>query len=230
MRLRAGVAPVILDPEVSRHCEQHLDYLKRNNVTSGMALHNEDPAKPGYTAEGAKAGKNGDMFPECNSLREALEWWYPTAWHGAPIVEPTLRQVGAMAKHKLVLLCFSGYEGARDKVFCHPADGATGIPTAFGVRGEIPNPVPTSDSGQGCGFPVFIRLPQAMQKQKLLSAEVRPLGEKKTKGKQLEPLKGYTSSPSQPANPQWPHNSGLALFIPAKPLAAGTTYVARFLF
>jgi len=36
--------------------------------------------------------------------------------------------------------------------------------------------------------------------------------------------------PSQPANAQWSHNSCLALFIPAKPLAAGTTYVARFLF
>jgi hypothetical protein len=41
-----------------------------------------------------------------------------------------------------------------------------------------------------------------------------------------KPIAGRTSSPSAPANPQWPTNSGLMLFLPEKTLAAKTTYSA----
>ncbi len=231
MRLCAGVSPVTLDPEACRHCQLHLDYLRRNNVTQGMALHKEDPGRPGYTAEGAKAGKNGDMFPVCRGLHEALGWWYPTAWHGAPIVEPTLRKVGVMAKYGMATIYFSASEGSRDRLFCHPADGATCVPTRFGARGEIPNPVPGSNNyGAGCGLPIFIRLPPAMQNQKLLRVEVRVVVMNKRKATTSEPLEGYTSSPLKPANAEWPRNSDLALFIPARPLARRTTYLASFSF
>ena len=108
-----------------------------------------------------------------------------------------------------------------------PADGATGIPCAFGARQEIPNPLPGSRGGLGCGMPIYCFAIGALDQKELTAAELRPLS---GDGKPGAPLRGSRSCPQRPANPEWPSNSGIALFLPAKPLAAGTRYQVSFTF
>ncbi len=226
LRFRAGVKLVAIDPAACEDCESHIDYLTVNRVTSGMGMHSEMKGRAGYTAEGAKAGQMSCLFPASPGIEDAIMNWSATPWHGVPLVDPTVAKIGVMWKNDISML----YPLDRASVkapFLHPASGATRIPTSFGSRGEIPNPMPGTKNGMGCGFPVFILLPPSEQNTRLVSATLTPVSRS---GKGQKTVPGVASSPSSPANPAWPTNSGLALFLPKAPLAPKTRYRARFEF
>jgi len=233
MRIRAGLAPVLIDNTASQHCALHCDYLKKNRISNGMALHEENTKHAKYTPEGAKAGKNSDLYPKIKSYHKALKDWYRSVWHGAPIIDPALYSVGVALKHDVAMLYFYKHNQAETDYFVHPADGATGIPLKFSV--EIPNPVLGSDNGRGRGYPILMRLPQAWLQRKLMTVMV--IGEepvKKNIGAATEIIQrniaGTISCPAQPANPDWPTNSNCAVFIPKNPLALNTKYRVKFVF
>ncbi len=220
VRCRAGVRPAAIDVDRSHDCEKHCDYLMKNGLadgSAGLAIHQEDASKPGYTAEGAVAGGLSNLFPKVESFRDAIEGWYASVWHGELLVRPRLRTIGVALKHGIAMLyCVDGERPSRD--FLHPADGAVGIPPAFGVRGETPNPVPGTEYARSCGFPVLIML--ADRTEILESAElINPWG---------RVVRGTLSCPAQPATQRWPTNSGCAVFIPAAPLVSNVIYHARF--
>lgn len=223
VRVRAGVTPAVLDPVLCAHCELHCDYLKGNKIqdgSAGVSTHDEHKDKPGHTPEGEAAGRASVMAFQV-SLRDAIREWLRSSWHGVPLVDPRLQRFGVAAKHGVVML-HNGDRGARALTadFVHPADGATHIDRLFTSRGEDPNPLPGSNFGIGCGMPIFVLL--ANPSRVLKSATVSD-----ARGK---PVEGTTSSPQRPANPQWPTNSNLALFLPSKPLLSNTTYRVRFVF
>jgi Cysteine-rich secretory protein family len=221
IRIRAGLAPLPIDAELSRACAAHLDYLKQNDQTSGMGMHDEDPAKEGYTPEGAAAGRGASLFPLIPSLKAALWAWYGTAWHATPMFGTSARSAGVAYRHGLAALYIPGWS-TLDRPFPHPADGALLVPREFGKRGEIPNPTPHRSSPKGCGFPILLRLAGQLSGRKLISATV-------TDGAGRE-IEGTHSCPLDPATPSWPTNSREALFIPEKPLAPDTTYRVWFRF
>jgi hypothetical protein len=213
LRMRAGVRLAAVDADMSAACERHCDYLQANRMSdgsAGLAAHQEDPGKPRYTPEGAEAGRQSCI---------GFLGWYATAWHGPPIVEPSLRRFGAAFKHR-VAMYYGPLGFAPVRPFVHPADGATEVPRAFGSRGELPNPVPGTTYGIGCGFPIFVR--RSSQDAALTAAIV--------KGPKGAVVPGTFSSPPKPATPEWPHNSGCAVFIPSAPLAPKTRYSVRFEF
>jgi hypothetical protein len=124
-------------------------------------------------------------------------------------------------KNNVCLLMFLEFGSYVRAPFCHPPDGASGIPTSFGNGddGENPSPVPGHpENGTGCGFPITLRLEG-------ISAEVQSALLLDGAGK---PVAGTFSSPQKPAHPWIPTNGGCSFFIPSKPLSPNTTYKVTF--
>jgi hypothetical protein len=216
---------VPVDTALSAACEKHIDYLKTNGLSdgkSGVDCHKEDPSKPGYSEEGAAAGKQSNLSYGGETMPEAIVNWLATPWHGAPMVNPRLSAIGVARKYGVCAFHVRRTDGDQESISLHPADGAVGIPRIFAKGGEIPNPVPGHPKdGDGCGFPILVRLVESFSRD-LLAAEV--VDAKGTK------VKGTFSSPAKPANAEWPSNSNCAMFIPAQPLAPNTVYRVTFQF
>jgi len=222
LRIRSAVRPVALDPKKCVDCEKHCDYLKANKMadgSGGLASHQEDPNKPGYTPEGALAGKNSDIG-FTGSVTHAILGLYASVWHAVPIVDPRLREFSVAHKNGVNMLYFTEREGSQDRISTQPPDGAVGVHRAFGEDGEFPNPVLGSEFGRGMGFPIFVRL--VTPYRDLVSAEVTD-----GTGKRVP---GTFSSPAKPANPEWPTNSNCAAFVPSKPLLPNMPYRVKFTF
>ena len=228
IRLNAGLHPVRVDSQASRHCDLHIEYLKKNGMADGrggMAAHNEDPSKPGYTEEGAAAGAGSNLGFMEGDYRMAILEWYATAWHGATIVDPTLRTVGVGLNHGVAMLYAYEHDGFLEEPYLHPPDGAANVLRTFAAKGEVPDPVPdvpAKNLGCGCGFPVHIRLSGDLDGRRLVEARVID-----AKGRQLP---GKFSCPKKPATAEWPTNSSCAFFIPLIPLAGGVGHRAEFRF
>jgi hypothetical protein len=221
IRVRSALTPAALDPKACQACEKHCEYLKLNGMTdgnAGLAAHEEQQGKPGYTPEGAMAGSQGDLSFGNTKIREAMDSWYRSAWHAVPMLDPGLSRFGIASKFNVVNLYFSAMGGnGGGNSLPYPPDGALGIPRAFADGAENPNPVPGSNGGMGCGLPIFVRSGGTLDSAEL----VDPTG---------RAVIGTSSCPAKPANAKWPTNSGCAFFIPSKPLAPMTTYKASFKF
>lgn len=57
-RRAAGLPDLVEDRELSVGSRLHAEYLVTNDVSG----HDEDPARPGYTTEGAQGGKGGNVY------------------------------------------------------------------------------------------------------------------------------------------------------------------------
>lgn len=228
LRLRGGVSPVRIDAQASKHCGLHINYLKLNGMADGwggMAAHNEDPDKPGYTEEGEIAGSASNIGFMKGDYRSALLEWYSTAWHGSAMVKPTLRVVGVALKHGVAMLYLLEERGYMDQPFLHPPDGATNVSRVFSAAGELPDPFPEMKSrslGRGCGFPIHIRPAGNLHRQKLIDAKLFDGRGRAVRGK--------FSCPENPATEEWNGNSGCAFFIPLGPLNGRTRYQVVFTF
>lgn len=221
IRVRSALRPAALDAKACADCLKHIEYMKLNGLadgSGGMAAHKEEAGKPGYTAEGAEAGARGDIFPQAPGLTKSILGWYQSVWHCVPIVDPGLSKFGTAIKYNVAVLYFNGRAFTdAGKNHPYPPDGSTGIPRTFGENGEMPNPVPGTQYGRGCGLPVFVRTDAALDSVFMTDAA----------GKSVA---GTSSCVPKPATKDWPTNSGVACFIPAKPLAPMTTYKVTFKF
>jgi hypothetical protein len=221
LRIRSALRPAALDAKACADCLKHIEYMKLNGLadgSGGMAAHKEEPGKPGYTPEGAEAGARGDLFPQAPGLTKSILGWYQSVWHCVPIVDPGLTRFGTAIKYNVAVLYFNGLStSAAGGNQPYPPDGATNIPRSFGENGEMPNPVPGTQYGKGCGLPVFVRTPSALDAVIMTDAAGRSVA-------------GTFSCVPKPATKDWPTNSGVACFIPAKPLAPTTTYKVTFKF
>lgn len=105
-RESAGLPPVTVNPRFSRADYLHSRYIVKNfgkQIAAGMnlgpAMHFEDPSKPWYTAEGAAAGRAGDIDEAWNphgtlAPSWALDNWMQSPFHRFPILNPHLHSVG----------------------------------------------------------------------------------------------------------------------------------------
>jgi hypothetical protein len=223
IRLQNGLPLIPLDMGMSRDCAKHCDYLMANGMadgTGGMASHKEDPNLPGYTEEGMKAGFASDIDFAIPKIENAMMNWYTSAFHRGAYLYYGATKFGAMLKHGVAMLYV--LPGSHGKDIVSPPDGAVMVPTTF-LRGELPNPVPGTNNAEGCGFPVTIYLGfEGHSGKKLVSATLTDASGRK--------VEGTVSCPKNPANKEWPGNSRMALFIPARPLKGNTWYEAAFEF
>jgi uncharacterized protein YkwD len=94
-RRNAGLAPVKLDPELSKGCQLHARYLSRNAnnpATRGLEMHREDPSLPGATPEGARAARG--VIAAVSDPLGVVDSWMATLYHRLPILAPNLERVG----------------------------------------------------------------------------------------------------------------------------------------
>lgn len=81
-----GVPPGLFSAELQKHCESHAEYCRLNNHRG----HDQDPNKPGYSAEGHAAGTSS-----CISYRGregAMQRFLDSLYHRPQLIDP--RDVG----------------------------------------------------------------------------------------------------------------------------------------
>jgi hypothetical protein len=226
VRLRAGLPLLAVDASLSRACEKHCDFLKRNGLLlawKGGMVHFENPKLPGFSAEGQAAGWGSSIQVGAASYREAVASWSSTVWHAIPMLDPALGRCGVALRHGVAMFYpASGREEAPLAGPCaHPPDGARDVPRFFSVAGEDPSPVAgDTRRGAGSGFPVIVRLPAEWRAAKLVSFTLTD--------ERGGTVAGHASAPSKPAHAKRaPGNQGCAVFLPTRPLTSKHTYRAH---
>jgi uncharacterized protein YkwD len=147
-RAMLGLDPVVADPEQSRTCQVHLDYLQAYATDNGYPYylaHEEDPASPHYSDEGNQAGIDSVLSYGQADVRAAVEGWLQTLYHRLPLIDPGLRTVGVAFERGYA--CMQYRPGTTSSVTAdHPvlwpiADGAYTDPAFGGAE----SPCPTVD-------------------------------------------------------------------------------------
>ncbi len=94
-RVRAGlnVPPVALHEDASRRAMLHLRYGLRNDTTA----HREDPSRPGYTEEGARAGLDSLGYRGPGGPVVAIEGHLSSLLHRMELIDPTVTEIGIAA-------------------------------------------------------------------------------------------------------------------------------------
>jgi hypothetical protein len=105
-RQTAGVPAVGANPRSSAGAALHSRYLITNyrdqishSVNLGRLMHQEDPSKPGFTADGAAAGLAGDVDEMWDPARSppaawAIDDWMLAPFHRISLLDPRLLRVG----------------------------------------------------------------------------------------------------------------------------------------
>ncbi len=91
-REMSGLSPVSEDPFLSDGSYKHSCYMLQNDIT-----HDEIPGRPGYTPEGAAAGRAGNVAVSSvfgTSARSHIELWMTGPFHAIGLLRPNLQKVG----------------------------------------------------------------------------------------------------------------------------------------
>jgi hypothetical protein len=213
LRLRSGLPPAFLDPELTRCAMLHAKYMDR----WGMG-HDEDATKDGHTDDGAKSGKNSSVGPA--PARDEVSFCYGSLYHRLMLFHPDLRRVGIGVAAKFCAL--DGLSAREPRPWTWPvlipAAGNDLVPLAFSGEKPAPHPdVLTSLERQTqAGFPITLTFPDT----KVTGAEA----ELRAGGPDGAPVEILVSSPEKPANPAQPMNFRSICVIPLHRLLPSTTY------
>ncbi len=157
-RLSAGLPKVTLDPEVSKGCQAHADYLIRNAKqlgVKGFSANDEDPALPGYSAAGQKSARRSDVLRSPNPVSQ-IDFLLGTLYRRSLALDPRLRRIGlgcAVEPNQgwiNVLDLKSGHADGDPVVF--PGIGQENVPLTG--RDRIPD-----DLQKVAGFPITVWFP-----------------------------------------------------------------------
>jgi hypothetical protein len=148
-RKLSGLQPVSENSRLSAGDQAHVQYLLanysealRNGAMPGGEMHEERDGSPGYTPDGAKAGKQSDVdfvywhgHQPAGLVNFAILDWISGAFHRLPLLNPNLRRVGYYD------FCGGG--------ICVAAMNAIGGADAAGLRQSFRPPLqfPPADAG-----------------------------------------------------------------------------------
>lgn len=120
-------AGIVENPAWSEGCRLHNNYMRFNDVFE----HDEDPAKPGYTAEGDAAGM-GSVLSQGKSFGEGRNPWEEAPMHLMQLLGPRLSVTGVNdAEGYACMRSWDGYQrpaAAGDTLYSYPGDGVEGVP------------------------------------------------------------------------------------------------------
>lgn len=129
-----------MNPGLNDGCAKHVNYLALNG---GGLEHGEDPAKPGYTAEGANRtpGSSGSEVLSSGATTWDDRWVNP--WADAPIhlllmFAPTVATTGYAENGPLACQRFTGRAARGAGIYTLPGNGATGVPPSSDSSSEGP--------------------------------------------------------------------------------------------
>jgi hypothetical protein len=169
-RAMSGLGPVNEDPSLSTGAVKHSCYMLLNDIT-----HYEESSKPGYTVDGARAGRNGNVAVSSvfNTLdRSHIELWMTGPFHAIGILRRDLQRVGYGACNNantprwrsgatLDVLSGLGSRTPYPGAITFPGNGSTTSLSKFIT--ETPNPLDFCGwTGTPAGLPVFAMMPEAV--------------------------------------------------------------------
>jgi hypothetical protein len=218
-RRGAALPPVLLNLARTAACEKHVEYWRLNGYTG----HDEASDRPGYTAEGAQAGKKSSVWDTSDGVKLARVIG-ATVLHRASLL-------GAAAEGEGIAIgsgtCLWGGEldaSRRGFPVLVPGPGEDAAPAIC----ESEQPPPDRDRQYYApprGFPVTVLWRGAWNDVKRARLElfaVGPLGA-------AEPVPGDEFTPEHPYSGKGRQiEIGAATFVAAKPLDRRRAYVARF--
>ncbi|MBI1832591.1 MAG: DUF4339 domain-containing protein [Planctomycetes bacterium] len=213
-RKHAGLAPVALDADLSRGCEAHAKYLAQHlgaPKANADDVHDQDPAKPGYSLEGQRAGQNA-MIAFLDPL-DALDRWMGRIYSRGSLLAPEMRSIGiGFAKNaKGDDICVvDPMRGRGEPIVVYPARNQTDVPLSFTSGPEIP------DAKTVAGFPITVAFPTS---KAVTDAKI----DVRLRGK--APLDGWTWTPEKPVRPGGAYNA--VGFVPKGLLQSGAAYEVR---
>ena len=223
-RRLAGLSAVVLDAELSDGCRKHASYIVLNYEhpsLKGLGAHNEDPNLPGFSPEGQRAGKAGNITMGEDDPVVAIDAWMATLFHRVPILDPRVQRIGfgcargPRLSWVSVLNILSGKEkGDFKQPVAYPADGQADVPLCFPSR-EIPDPIPDNQGGKA-GYPFTVTFPDGKVLRNASGCLVDDQG---------KVVPAWFSSPEQPANPMYAGHQGTTIcLIPHDPLRPHAVY------
>ncbi len=141
-RALSGLDPVVENPEASAGALRHSSYLHRNRIIG----HDEDPADPGYSAEGRRAGLSGNVatgYGRTPDDRAIVEGWMAVPFHGIGMLGPSFQRFGygrfaAKSSWAATLSLFWDERGASDDVDITKFDAVFDAAYAA-LRAQIPD-------------------------------------------------------------------------------------------
>jgi hypothetical protein len=207
-RLMNGLPAVTIDQQLSDACNKHCEYMEKN----GELTHEQEADKPGYTKEGAEAGKRSCLGEE--GPVESVHLFYATFYHRLPLILPSTKAIGVGSSAKYAAVDGLTRRDKREWIYpvIVPGPNTFFHPTHFAH--EAPNPLP--EGAPPAGFPITLTFLSG----KITDAKVE-LRLKDAKG---DVLTVFLSSPEHPANEKRPDNRMSICAIPRAPLAPMTTH------
>ena len=157
-RALIGLPECEIDLESTMACRDHALFLQQNpEHWKWPEAHEEDPARPGFTTRGMRAGLHSVIVisPDGGHIdpADSLDGWLGTVYHRFPLLEPNIRRIGFAAEGNVVVLDMGSLEEPRTpdhenefKWVAWPPDGMENIPVAFHGNEE---PDPCADTPEG---------------------------------------------------------------------------------
>lgn len=168
-REMSGLAPVGADGTTSAGAALHSCYMLLNDIT-----HEEVPGKPGFTVEGQKAGRNGNVAVSTamdTPARRHIELWMTGPFHALGILRKDLATVGYGECNRadtpkwhsgatLDVLTGLGARTPQTAPILFPGDGSTTSLDRFIT--ESPNPLDFCGWTGSAGLPVIAMMPEVV--------------------------------------------------------------------
>lgn len=218
-RQMAGIDAVTTSKPLEQGCVRHALYMNQN----GILAHGEDPAKPGYTPEGAFAASKGVLAR--NTAGFTTNPWKYAPFHEFQILHPWLQQTGIGVSGEYACMFTLGERagGMVDDIklmtapgtgqYIRPAEVAREAPFTPGEEFGIPQ-------GTKTGPHIYVyavgpqRFPNVVVKSATLTA---------TESGVDAPLRWVDASSSRSGR----YLDGGAILIPTSPLKEGAVYGLR---
>jgi len=211
-RQMAGVKPVVLDANLSSGCSLHARYLHRNRhlpETRDLRSHTENPNRPGYTKEGARAAKSSVIAYVSDPVR-AVDDLMGSLYHRLPLLREGLTAIGSGTAGSITVLdCISMWNRPEITPISYPGANQTHVPLRFVP--ENPNPVPGSP--ERAGYPITLQFRPYGQKLTSVGATLVAKG---------RPVPFHLSHPQKPAS-DFDQQNAICL-IPKRHLIPGQKY------
>jgi uncharacterized protein YkwD len=229
-RQMAGVAPVTLDPELSRACSAHARYAVLNLERlrkQKLQTTDEDRAAPGFTEEGRKVARvsvvyygRSSIYSAGLKLPGAVDEWM--GWYDRRFLYPRLHTIGlgyaadAAGWWILVLDTFDGLDPqpVAPAAVVFPADGQREVPLVYPsrVRSTLGPLVPKD---KAVGYAVTASFPWGVPVEDVKAGLTDARG------------KAVSCRLSTPSDPIYPgRRQNCICLLPEEPLRPGTKYTA----
>ena len=210
---------------ISEGCALHVDYLALNG---GALTHDEDPAKPGYSPQGARqtldsAGAEALATPATWS--ETAHPWMAAPIHRYLLFDPEAIVAGYGEDHDIACMRLRGGRApaTSPQLYSVPGDGRTGVPFEEVAKDSpyTPQDLAGLPAGQPTG-PSILLFTRGLRGSRPLSATAFSIAGPQGPVDARLVTEGTSTAAGSGA---WFRGGGV--LIPAAPLAPLTTYVAR---